>query len=307
MAGVTADGFWSDPKMVKTLILEHHMAAKRMGFLDIFEPLYQIDEFRTGLLDGTLPLMRLFSSSVLPLITRKQLGDEFGVAAIVRRASPLLGHAALRGASVDQPAQISKAKAAVEALPKLWSEGTVPRLRDVLQSVACTSLFEVPESLQPFVPGGSGPTDVGDEGEVELAALDSEVVAAIHSFLDASFDQVAPYAEYVAGGAPFATHQGIKGREFPRVMVVLDDGEARGFMFSYERLFQVKDKTAADIGNERAGNETGIDRTRRLFYVTCSRSQSSLAIVAYSSNPSKVRDFVLREQWFEEREIELVD
>ena len=86
----------------------------------------------------------------------------------------------------------------------------------------------------------------------------------------------------------------------------MDDEEARGFLFSYEKLFGAKDKTSTDLRNEREGKETGIERTRRLFYVTCSRTQSSLAIVAYTSCPEKVREHAASQGWFEPAEIELL-
>ena len=46
--------------------------------------------------------------------------------------------------------------------------------------------------------------------------------------------------------APFDTHQGVKGLEFPRVFVVIDDEAARGFMFSYEKLFGARAMTSTD-------------------------------------------------------------
>jgi len=48
-----------------------------------------------------------------------------------------------------------------------------------------------------------------------------------------------------------------------------------------------------------------MDRTRRLFYVTCSRAEDGLALIAYSDNPEKVREHVLNRGWFEDSEIEL--
>ena len=120
------------------------------------------------------------------------------------------------------------------------------------------------------------------------------------------FAQIEPYAAYVSGEAQFGTHQGVKGLEFPRVMVIIDDSEARGFLFSYDKLFGTKEKTKTDLEHEREGKETGIDRTRRLFYVTCSRTQESLAIVAYSNDPEKVRTHVLSEGWFENGEVEVL-
>jgi DNA helicase-2/ATP-dependent DNA helicase PcrA len=97
----------------------------------------------------------------------------------------------------------------------------------------------------------------------------------------------------------------VKGLEFERVMVILDDAEARGFMFGYEKLLGAKAASATDIKNAREGKETGVDRMRRLFYVTCSRAEKSLAIVAYSENPVAVKAHVLANGWFADGEIDI--
>ena len=102
-------------------------------------------------------------------------------------------------------------------------------------------------------------------------------------------------------------NQGVKGREFPRVMVVIDDDAARGFMFSYDKLFGLKAKSKTDLKNEAEGKETGVDRARRLFYVTCTRAESGLAIVAYSSDPNALRATVVEFGWFEEGEVVVLD
>ena len=86
-------------------------------------------------------------------------------------------------------------------------------------------------------------------------------------------------------------------------MVIEDDDEAHGFLFSYEKLFGAKEKTKKDIENEEEGKDTSIDRTRRLFYVTCSRAINSLAIVVYSNSPQDVYNYVISEEWFTENEI----
>lgn len=110
----------------------------------------------------------------------------------------------------------------------------------------------------------------------------------------------------MTGLASSATHQGVKGLEFPRVMVVIDDSEARGFLFSYEKLFGAKAKSDTDKKNEAEGKETTIDRTRRLFYVTCSRAEEALAVAAYSDNPAAVRDTAIRQGWFDSDEVEIL-
>jgi UvrD-like helicase C-terminal domain len=84
------------------------------------------------------------------------------------------------------------------------------------------------------------------------------------------------------------THQGVKGLEFDRVLIVLDDCEARGFPFPYEKLFGAKPLSDQDRKNAAEGAETGIDRTRRLLYVTCTRAKKSQALVAYSESPTRL-------------------
>jgi DNA helicase-2/ATP-dependent DNA helicase PcrA len=86
-------------------------------------------------------------------------------------------------------------------------------------------------------------------------------------------------------------------------MVILDDEDARGFLFSYEKLFGAKEPSETDIKNQNEGKETSVERTRRLFYVTCSRAKESLAIVAYTKEAEKVKNHALSQGWFEENEV----
>jgi len=67
---------------------------------------------------------------------------------------------------------------------------------------------------------------------------------------------IRPCASYVAREASFDTHQGVKSLEFDRVMVFMDDGGARGFLFGYDKLLGAKAPTAADLKNVQEGKET---------------------------------------------------
>lgn len=308
MALRTGDSLWDRVDQVKTLTLEHHMAANRLMFFDMFQPLYKVDSFRTGLLDGSLPCVRFFSELVVPLLKAKRAGSEFAAAALMRKWSPLLREDSLRGAGPDQRVQLMAASSGVKALVDRFAGESDPSFRDVLRCVAEHKLFDIPETLYPFTaeeaPQVAGTADADDsEGDSDGF---SASLTAIRDFLDTPFEQIEQYAAYVGGQAAFGTHQGVKGLEFPRVLVVMDDEEARGFLFSYEKLFGAKEKSKTDCDNERAGYETGIDRTRRLLYVTCSRAKESLAIVAYTSDVPKVRKHAIEQGWFDENEIEVV-
>lgn len=303
MAAQSGDADWNAREKCKILTLEHHMAASRMGFATMFDALGGVDGFRTGLLDGTLPALRFFTSSVLPLVVAQQAGDKFSVAKVVRETSPLLSVQTLKDAP-DQRKQLQLARAAVEHLLKLW-DGGEPTCGEILTNVAESSLFSLPDSLHSVVlskaASGVEKADLEDDAADPL----TEEVAALERFLAVPFSEIAPYARYVSDQAEFGTHQGVKGLEFDRVMVLMDDGEARGFMFGYEKLFGAKALTPTDVRNEAEGRDSSVGRTRRLFYVTCSRAKKSLALLVYSTAPAAVRKQMLANGWFDESEIVL--
>lgn len=289
MVRMTGDEKWSEPKAIKALTLEHRMAASRLGFLDAFNPLYDIEGWRTSFLDGKLPASRFFHDQVLSLIEAKQRNDRFGVARILKAYSPRLAPEALRAAK-DTQEHLKQVSASVDTLIDLWKSGADPTLLQVLRCVASLGLLEIPESLQASASATVANSVAPDEGE--RGDQQTERARAIEAFLNAPFSQIQPMTEYLSGNARFDTHQGVKGLEFERVMVIMDDSEARGFSFKYEDLFGGK-----------ASGEKAVESTRRLFYVTTSRTEGSLALVAYSSDPERVKRFVLQEEWFSDDEI----
>lgn len=302
MADLTGDRDWCVPDRCKTLTLEHHMAARRLGFGEFFLPLYEVSDFRTGLIRGTLSGFPLFFDAILPLIHAIENEDKFEIARVVRTMSPLLRRRTLAEAGEDKIANVGKAREAVDELSRLL-KGADPRAIDVLKTVSTHKLFDIPENLRA--------TLHADKAGVEHAQDDPEVtikgaVSGWREALQAPISQVRLTAEYLSDVAKFDTHQGVKGREFPRVIVVMDDVEARGFLFNFDKLLGATPKSKTDLEHEAKGEETTIDRTRRLFYVTCSRAEKSLALIVYSTHPEQVREFLLKTNWLVPDEIELI-
>ena len=149
---------------------------------------------------------------------------------------------------------------------------------------------------------------IDTENSVDNDEIDEEdeVFIAWEEALKANFTEIVKYNEYINEESKFGTHQGVKGLEFERVMVIIDDEESKGFMFSYDKLFGLKPLTPTDKKNIDEGKETGIDRTMRLFYVACSRAKESLAIVAYTDLPEELKKNVVSNGWFNEEEVEII-
>lgn len=306
MADLCDDLQWHEEAAVKTLTLEHHMAASRRGFLEMFQALNKDSRLSTGLRTGDLAGLRLFTDRVAPLIASARMKDDFAVMAQLRATSPLLQREAIcRLSQTDDP--LLPTRAAVDALLALETDSQETTFLIVLECVAKHRLFEIPSALRPFVVNGAEEDDTereddeGATGEEEAPEERSPAsLEAWRAFLETPYRQSIPFAEYVSDKGPLGTHQGVKGLEFERVLVILDDSDARGFMFSYDKLFEAKPAT----GGSPDMAENGTMRTRRLLYVTCTRAQKSLALVAYTKDPEALIAAALRNNWFTAEEIE---
>jgi DNA helicase-2/ATP-dependent DNA helicase PcrA len=176
-----------------------------------------------------------------------------------------------------------------------------PLIQDVVGVLLRTQLLVVPERLQAAFEMGATTADFPESGDREVLE-----VHAYRLLIGSPFSQLNAYAKYCSELSPYGTHQGVKGLEFPRVMVIIDDEEAAGFLWSYEKALGVKLPSSADLQKEAEGADNALTRTRRLLYVTCSRAQESLAVVFYTQNPEAARQSVIKAGWLREEEIEVL-
>jgi len=305
MATITGDNDWNKRGSVVSLILEHHMAAKRMGFEEMFEALYKSDELKLGLLDGTLSEIRIFSEIALPILEAYKKGDKFAIANTVKVHSHILNKRYMIEHKEEAKQLLGHTKSVVDRLCKAYDDNPDITFGEVLQ-ILINGNFGIPNGYKPILMRLSTKQTTNDifDDEVDSDTKPStDKVDCLDNFLNTKFSQIREYAAYINGESPFFTHQGVKGLEFPRVMAIIDDSESRGFLFSYDKLFGIKSKTRTDIDNEKEGRETGIDRTRRLFYVICSRAEKSLAVVAYTDNPAGLKVSLSGKGWFADDEI----
>ena len=292
------DSAWFNPIAVKTLVLEHHMAAKRLGFMNLFSGIDPVQTLRIGFRDGSLAPLRLFTERILPLVEANQKDDRYAVMSILRTYSPLLSKARLRSVGNTMEASMKIVRSAVFDLLAHFKDGNTPKCGEVLRSVKDSGLFAIPEDLVVAL------AHRNKKSWEDFDDISVDAIEAWQKFLAVRFSEIPLYKEYVEDRSPFGTHQGVKGLEFSHVMVIADDANQR-FKGSvdYEKLFNGKPPSKTDRDNEAAGRETVYDRTRRLLYVTCTRAEEGLALVIYSDKPDVIKKTLLDKNWFMENEI----
>lgn len=105
-----------------------------------------------------------------------------------------------------------------------------------------------------------------------------------------------PYGEFIAlfeyleGRTPFSTQHKVKGDEFDRVFVALDNGNWTSYNFEY--LLSA------------TGKETVQERSRKIFYVCCTRAREEL--VVYFNCPSQ-EALTTAKKWFGKDNAECID
>jgi len=292
-AGANSDDGWVKPKdAVKILVIVHRIAAKQLGWAGIYSALNDKapTSFKQGLLDGTCWPVRQLLSFVVPLVQAMGRTDEFAAMNILREHCPRLQKTSGAGGSVA--AVLKEVRGATLALQSMMSDpaatlgGVIALLRDT-QLLALDQRMERALALQAgtvdeAAASAEAEADGGDEETGGSAAADS----AVARLLQCPAIELRPYALYVAEGSPFATQHGVKGAQFDRVLVVMDEEESDYNLYDYEKVLSEKQANADDRKAFETGEDNTWSRTLRLLYVCCTRAKRGLALAFFVANPA---------------------
>lgn len=303
MLAETENSAWQESERnYKTLALEHKLAAKRGNFFDAYNAMDLLDK------DAATPKSNGDRSG--PTIARPLLGpmlelaaclkpdgslNEFAATDVLRRHG-VLAKVPLAGQEHEQA--LNDIYASVMSFIDAVSNPAAT-VRDVLAPILAVNLFETDPRLVQAYCDPSPPPEEKARGE----SKEDRRKRGWYALFNTSWTEIARYRTYLGGEAELATHQVVKGSEFKHVMVVMDDEEAGGTLFSYDKLFGAKELSATDLEKVEEGHETIIDRTLRLLYVTCSRAEESLALVLWAKDPAAALSTIEHSKWFTVSEI----
>lgn len=292
MAELTGEAEWKlDKNGVKILALEHMMAARRLGFAEFFDAMRKSDKYGQTLLQGLVDDMDVFTKLSFPLIAHIKSGDNVSALNLLKRYSPLINSLPEK----DAFHVFDKCIENVRLLVDLFEQNV--SIREFVSFVFSSHLFEVPKLLVQASEMSMEQLNVEDKDELIYNWV---------QVMNLPISQISIFDNYVNRKTMFDTHQGVKGLEFDRVLVILDDKESNGFLFSYDKLLGVKPLSDTDQKNIDSGKDSSLERTTRLFYVICTRAKKSLAVVMYTSNPEAAKSRAISNGWFNDDEIELL-
>lgn len=288
------------------LALEHKLVATRGGFLGAY--------LAMDLLDTNASAPSGSGENKGPSAARLLLEELTNLALCVRpdgtvneyAATELLsGSGSLDDLPVDLQLRSERMQQMQVAITEFAKAVSSPdsTVSDVLSPILAVKLFEVDPRLADAFADKSPPPPAPIPRK-ETETKEARIRRGWCALFASPWQELGKYKRYLAGGSELATHQIVKGSEFHHVMVVMDDSQAGNPQISYEKLFEAKPLTPADLKNIKDGKETTIDRSLRLLYVTCSRARESLALVLWSEVPEEALKKIRSSGWFEDYEIQ---
>lgn len=292
MARIQNDPLWaetSDAISVKILVIVHRMAATRLGFDTLYSALNDKapSALKDGFADGTTWALKPFIDVIIPLVEVMSDNRNYEVMTLLRRYSPQLAPDYLSAHPHGVREILARLKTACEELERLMNTGTT-LVGDVLQYVSDQKIMMLDERFTAHLSG-----DWRGQLPSTAAATDDNAEKnsdAMRRYLQCPASQLFGYYKYINENSAYSTQHDVKGAEFERVLVILDDEEGKYFLYSYEKLFGLRPLSETDQTNEAEGSDWVNPRTRRLFYVCCSRARKDLAVVLYTESPDQAAE-----------------
>lgn len=281
-SGKDEDDGWTTPDAaVKILVIVHRIAAMRLGFGSIYAALNDKapESIKQGMQDGTGWPVRPFLGFALPLVSAMKARNEFAAMNILRAQCPRF-----LPASLSRPGAatlLRETRDAVATLAQMLEDPEVS-IRQVAVFLRDKGLLAFEERFDRVLNLLAEPRDAAViDGPDEVTRADAPVMA----FLSCPARELWPYEQYVLEASPFATQHGVKGAQFDRVVVVMDEEESDYNQYDYEKFFGLKEVSAEDKAKLERGEDTSWSRTLRLLYVSCTRARRGLALVFFVENP----------------------
>lgn len=281
---------------VRVFVIVHRMAANRLGFGELFSAFNDSgppQRFKDGFREGAHWALNPFLRTLLPLAQAQRDGKSYEVMSILREYSPRFQ---VRNISKEDLAtMLAEVSNATKKLSKIFFGADEFKVSDLVRLAKQERLLEFDERW-----------NLNLEQEEVWVSLEGESDNAMQDFMTCPAKQLIGYQTYIEQESLYDTQHGIKGAEFERVITILDDEEGSHRQYSYDKFFGLAPLSATDRRNIEEGRDSVVDRTKRLFYVSCSRATAHLAVVYFTDRPDEAFEKVTALGVFSEENVEIV-
>ena len=284
-------------EVLRLLVLVHRISAITLGFPNLYSALNDksTESLSSGVVDGTAWVLRPFLTFILPLLLAHRENRHFEIMRLLRKYCPKLQTDGLVGANTSDV--LNELQEDILTLDDMLGAESRSHIGDVVKLLRDRRIYTLDDHYLQLVEDFNGAEPVADPAP-ENAAL---------RFMQCEAKELWGYRRYIEKLSPFATQQGIKGAEFDKVLVVVDDKERQLPGYSYGKYFGVTPLSETDEKNIASGTDSVIDRTRRLFYVCCSRALSDLVVTVFTDDPENMKRAIVARGLFEPENIYLLD
>lgn len=282
---------WNNQENVIKLFLVRQMIARRMGFSELnklfngpFSSSRSEDAFESGEHFALQPII----STIYPLITARKNKNFREVINILRDHSPAF---AIDGINSSQTlkAMIDRSNLLILELENYWNSCNI---KEILKFCASTKIINISERLMDHLERQPRTEEYNEETHSQ----DKEDWLLDQVFqMDTS--EIEPYATFIAKNSSYSTQHGVKGEEYPKVLVVYDDVEASWNNYNFGKLLTPNISGSPTLGQQARGE--------KLAYVAFSRALEDLRVIFFTPNPEMAKNELISRGLLSEEQIQL--
>lgn len=286
------DWGWNDRNDVIKLFLVRQMIARRMGFLklnQLFNGPYASSRAEDAFEKGEHFLLLPLTMTIYPLVAAYREKDDYRIIDLLRRNSPAFAPDGLNSKKTLKN-MIDISHSLKDQLEIVWESS---KIKEVLQFCVDKKILLPSEKLVEHL--NRAPR--AEEYQESIHELDKGDWLA-DSFFNMDTTEIPSYSSFILNNTAYSTQHGVKGEEYPKVLVVYDDVEANWQNYSFSKIL-----TPGTAGVPTDGQNV---RSRNLAYVSFSRAQEDLRVLFFTSNPEGSRQELIDKQLLYPDQIELV-
>jgi DNA helicase-2/ATP-dependent DNA helicase PcrA len=283
---------WADRDDVIRLFLTRQVIARRLGFAGLnrlFTGPYASTTAKDNYESGEHFLLKPIVTAVWPLIEAHRNGDQRLIVDLLRTIGPAFDvRGKNQGRSLKEMVELSRQ--VVVGLDEVWANG---RLKDVYEYCRKKELIRLPERLSEHL--ARDPR--AEEYDEEAYGLEKGDWLC-DEFFAMETTELGTYCDFIQENSAYSTQHGVKGEEYPDVLVVFDDIEAAWSNYSFSKLL-----TPGTSGEPTEGQYR---RSNKLAYVCFSRAEENLRILFYTINAVAAKQELLQLELFSEADISVI-